>query len=59
MRRLFPAELSTIRVTGNGRNRAMSSWLVTVLVIIIGMVILAPLLVGAIIKEIRQTKAKQ
>jgi hypothetical protein len=37
----------------------MSSWLVTVLVIIIGMVILAPLLVGAIIKEIRQSKVKQ
>lgn len=34
----------------------MSSWLVTVLVILIGAVILAPLLVGAIYREIKQSK---
>jgi len=37
----------------------MSSWLVAVLVILIGIVVAAPLLVGAIFKEYRQTRVKQ
>ncbi len=37
----------------------MSSWLVAVLVILIGAVFLAPLLIGAILKEYRQTRVKQ
>jgi len=37
----------------------MSNWLVTVLVILIGAVFVAPLLVGAIYKEYRQTRVKQ
>jgi len=37
----------------------MSNWLVTVLVILIGAVFIAPLLVGAILKEYKQSRAKQ
>lgn len=37
----------------------MSNWLVTVLVILIGAICMAPLLVGAILKEYRQSRVKQ
>jgi hypothetical protein len=36
----------------------MSNWLVAVLVILIGAVCLAPLLVGAIVREFRQSRVK-
>jgi len=37
----------------------MSNWLVTVLVILIGAVFLAPILIGAIFKEFKQSRVKQ
>ena len=45
--------------SARNRSRDMSNWLVTVLVILIGAVFLAPILIGAIFKEFKQSRVKQ